>query len=110
MQPGCAKVLGSAELARRLGNRVCETVLMNSQKDPNPDIQLVADIRAGNVPMPPPEKIDPYAAMMLAQTESESRLQAALTPTFGAEEAHRIAFSDDVGSCSGTSGGPPPKF
>jgi hypothetical protein len=111
MQPGCAKVVGSAELARRLGNRVCESVLMNSKKDPNTDIQLVADIRAGNVPMPPPEKIDPYVAMMLAQTESESRLQAALTPTFGPEEAHRIAFADELGSCSGTSGGgPPPKF
>lgn len=109
MQPGCAKVVGSAELARRLGNRVCESVLMNSQKDPNPDIQLVADIRAGNVPMPPPEKVDPYAAMMLAQTESEGRLQAALTATFGPEEAHRIAFSDELGSCSGTSGGPPPR-
>jgi hypothetical protein len=96
MQPGCAKVVGSAELA------------MNSQKDPNPDIQLVADIRAGNVPMPPPEKIDPYAAMLLAQTESESKLQAALAPTFGPEEAHRIAFSDELGCCSGTSGGPPP--
>jgi hypothetical protein len=80
---------------------------MNSQKDPNPDIQLVADIRAGNVPVLPPEKIDPYAAMLLAQTESESKLQAALTPTFGPEEAHRIAFSDELGSCSGTSGGPP---
>jgi hypothetical protein len=108
MQPGCAKVLGSAELARRLGNRVCESVLVNSQKDPNPDIQLVADIRAGNVPKPPPEKLDPYAAMLLAQTESESTLQAALTPTFGPEEARRIAFSDELGSCSGTSGGPPP--
>jgi len=111
MQPGCAKVLGSAELARRLGNRVCDSVLTNSLKDPNADIQLVADIRAGNVPMPPPEKIDPYAAMLLAQTESESKLQAALTPTFGPEEAHRLAFSDELGSCSGTSGGgPPPKF
>jgi hypothetical protein len=109
MQPGCAKVVGSAELARRLGNRVCESVLMNSQKDPNPDIQLVADIRAGNVPMPTPEKIDPYAAMMLVQTESESVLQSALAPTFGPEEAHRLAFSDELGSCSGTSGPPPPK-
>lgn len=110
MQPGCAKVLGSAELARRLGNRVCESVLMNSQKDPNPDIQLVADIRAGNVPMPSPEKVSPYAAMLLAQTESENRLVAELTPTLGPEEAHRIAFSDELGSCSGTSGGPPPTF
>jgi hypothetical protein len=109
MQPGCAKVLGSAELARRLGNRVCESVLMNSQRDPDSDIQLVADIRAGNVPMPPPEKIDPYTAMLLSQTESEGKLQAALTPTFGPEEAHRLAFSDELGSCSGTTGGSPPK-
>lgn len=34
---------------------------------------------------------------------------ANLAQTFGPEDAHRIAFADEMGSCSGTWGGEAPK-
>jgi hypothetical protein len=109
IQPGCAKVLGNAELARRLGPKVCTAVLTDSVKDPHPAMQLVADIEAGNLPRPAPEHLDPLASLLLAEADSMHVLQADLAKTFGPEEAHRLAFADELGSCSGTWGGPAPK-
>jgi hypothetical protein len=108
-QAGCAKVLGNAELARRLGPKVCSTVVTDALKDPHPDLQLVADVEAGNVPRPDAEHLDPLASLLLAQADSMRLLQADLAKTFGPDEARRLAFSDELGSCSGTWGGPPPK-
>jgi hypothetical protein len=102
IRSGCAKALGNAELARRLGTEVCAAVDAESVKDSHADLQLVADIRAGNVAMPAPEKLDPLAAMLLAQTGAMLDLQADLATTFGAEEAHRLAFADELGACKGT--------
>jgi hypothetical protein len=110
IQAGCAKVLGNAELARRLGTQVCEAVVTDSVKDNHPDLQLVADIRAGNVAMPPADKLDPFAAMLLAMSGSMQALQKDLASTLGPEEAHRVAFAGELGSCTGSWGGaPPPK-
>jgi hypothetical protein len=108
-QPGCAKILGNLELARRLGTRVCTEVISESVKDDNPDIQLVANIRAGNVPMPPADKLDPFATMLLAHSGSMQALQTELAKTFGPEDAKRLAFADELGSCRGTWGEVPPK-
>ena len=101
---GCAKVLGDAELAQRLGPRVCETVVGSSVKDQGRDLQLVANVRAGNTPMPSDSTIDPFVALMFAETGAMPQLQADLAASFGPEEAHRLAFADELGSCSGTSG------
>jgi hypothetical protein len=109
IQAGCSKVLGNAELARRLGTPVCAAVVSNSIKDTVPDQRLVADIRAGNVPTPPADKLDPFAAMLLAESGSMQALQSDLAAALGPDDARRVAFSDELGSCSGTWGGPPPK-
>ena len=109
IQPGCAKVLANAELARKLGARVCTAVISESMKGTVPDQQLVADIMAGNIPTPPADKLDPFATMLLAQAGSMRALQADLAGTLGPDEAHRLVFSDELGSCSGTWGGEPPK-
>jgi hypothetical protein len=97
---GCTKVLRDAQLADRLGPRVCDTVISSSVKDQQHDLQLVADVRAGNVPMPPEGSVDPFAAVTAAMPQ----LEADLAAMFGPEEAHRLAFADELGSCSGTSG------
>jgi hypothetical protein len=102
---GCAKVLGNAEIARTIGTRACTAVISEAVKDNHADLQLVADIRAGNVPMPPADQIDPLATMLLAQSGSMNALQADLAGSFGSEEAHRLAFADELGSCSGSWGG-----
>jgi hypothetical protein len=101
---GCARVLHDADLAQRLGPRVCDTVVGASVTDPNPDLQLVANVMAGNTPMPPAAGLDPFARLMFAETGATAQLQADLTAALGPEEAHRIAVSDELGSCSGTSG------
>jgi hypothetical protein len=101
---GCATALRDAELAKRLGPRVCEAVIGSSVKDQDGDLQLVANVRAGNSPMPSDSNIDPFAALMFAETGAMTQLQADLAATFGPEEARRIAFADELGSCSGTSG------
>jgi hypothetical protein len=57
--------------------------------------------------MPPADRIEPFLAMMLAQTSSMQGLQSDLAASLGPEEAHRVAFAEELGSCSGTSGPPP---
>jgi hypothetical protein len=109
IQPGCAKVLANAELARRLGARVCTAVISESMQNTVPDQQLVADIMAGNIPTPPADRLDPFATMLLAQAGSMRVLQADLVGTLGPDEGRRIVFSDELGSCSGTWGGERPK-
>jgi hypothetical protein len=113
VQPACAKILGNPELAQRLGPPVCIAVLMHSTKDQKPDLQLVADVRAGNKPMPAAWELDPFATLLLAETGAMPALQDDLAKTFGPDVAHRVAFADELGSCSGSwgssSSSPPPK-
>lgn len=104
IQPACARVLGNAELAQRLGPPVCIAVLMHSTKDEKPDLQLVADVRAGNKPMPASWELDPFATLLFAETGAMPALQEDLAKTFGPDAARRIAFADELGSCSGTWG------
>jgi hypothetical protein len=109
IQGSCAAVLGSADLARRLGPKVCNTVVLDSVNDTGPDMQLVADVRAGNVAMPAADKLDPLATVLLAQTEAQQAIQSDLERDFGAEDAHRIAFAPETGLCSSAWGGRPTK-
>lgn len=108
IQPACAKVLGNKELAVRLGTQVCTEVVSESVKDQQRDIQLVADIRAGNVAMPPLYTLDPLASMLYAQTGSMKAIEAELAQTLGPDEAKRLAFAEELGACSGSMGGAPP--
>jgi hypothetical protein len=106
--PACGKVLQSADLAQRLGPSTCLAVLQRSVKDTHADLQLVADIRAGNKPMPSPDQLDPFATMLLAETASTKALETELAKSFGPEVAHAITFSDELGSCSGSYDDKPP--
>ena len=110
IQPGCAKILGNADLAEKLGASVCEVVISQaSRKSSTADAQLVSNIKAGNVAMPAADSLDPMATMMLVQAGAMERLQSGLGNAFGPEEGHRLAFADELGSCSSSWGGGPPK-
>jgi hypothetical protein len=109
IEPACARVLGNADLARRLGDAVCTTIINTATRDNHGELQLVADIRAGNKPMPPPDALSPFAAMVLAQSGASQELQTELAQSQGPEEAHRLAFAEELGSCSSSWGAPPPK-
>ena len=51
--PACAKIVGSMAVAQRLGNETCGRIIQSdaSAATFQADIQLVADIRAGNKPI-----------------------------------------------------------
>jgi ferric-dicitrate binding protein FerR (iron transport regulator) len=101
---GCAQVLGSADLAARLGTGVCGAVISNSVKGDaqRADMKNVALIRAGELPMPSPKdpSVDPYERMLLDQTGALKSFEGDLAQTLGPDEAHRIAYSDELGACS----------
>jgi hypothetical protein len=100
--PECAKVVGSAEVAQRIGNESCGTIIQSTASEAvfDRDRQLVADIRAGNKPMPPASQIDGLTARFLAMTSAASDLEKDLARDFGPEAAHRIAFGDAMGGCA----------
>jgi hypothetical protein len=109
IQSGCTQVLGNAQLAERLGPHACSAILQD-YKDKGADAQLVADIRAGNVPPPAADKLNPYARLLLAETYAEQSIEADLAASLGPDQAKRLAFADELGSCSISFGGaPPPK-
>jgi hypothetical protein len=95
--PECTKMLGNADLAKRLGGEMCGLIIqMTTPKaTADADVQLVADIRAGNKPMPPPGQLDPLTSRLLALTGESSAFENELTQDLGPEAAHRIAHDDD---------------
>jgi hypothetical protein len=105
--PACAKIVGSAEVAERLGNETCGTIIQSSvsSREFSAATQLVADVRAGNRPMPPPGQTDPVTARLLAMTSAGLALEKDLNQDFGPEAAHRIAFGDTPWSCALQFGG-----
>ncbi len=105
--PGCAAVLESEELAVRLGTQVCLDIVREAAKSSAFDIRLVANIRAGNIPLPPDDQLDGFAKVLLAETGAMQAITDDLAQTFGRDEANHIAFSDQLGSCSGRLGGTP---
>jgi hypothetical protein len=104
----CAAIVGGKELAERLGTNVCIQIVSQAAKEGEADRQLVADVHAGNRPMPPFSQLDPYATVLMAEADAMQAMTDDLAQTFGPAEAKRIAFSDELGSCSGTTGGKPP--
>ncbi len=102
-EPACAKLVGTQEAAR-LGNDECWSNILYSFEASQWDVdaQLVADIRAGNVPMPAAGELDALATRFLAMTSAVSDLEKDLAESFGPERAHEIATADYVpwGGCS----------
>ena len=94
-------------MAAQLGNDGCWTVILHdvSKDQWDVDAQLVADIRAGNVPMPPASQLDDLSKRLLAMTNAMPDLENELTPSFGPEVAHAIAWGHmPAASCVATLG------
>jgi hypothetical protein len=91
-------MLGNVDLARRLGGEMCGMIIqMTAPKgEADKDVQLVADIRAGNKPMPPPGQLDPLASRLLTLTGENATFERELAQDLGPEAAHRIAHDDDA--------------
>jgi hypothetical protein len=100
--PACAKIVGSMDVAQRLGNETCGTIIQRSESEAQfeADTQLVADIRAGNKPMPPAGQLDAVASRLLAMTNAAGQVEKDLASVFGPEEAKRLAYGDSPWACA----------
>jgi hypothetical protein len=107
VKPLCAQVLGSAEVAEKVGPDTCIHLVVDIENKRDGEAaqqarRQVGEIRAGMRPMPGPnEPVSPVLKLFLATTGEGSSFEAELAQSFGPEEAHRIRFSDEM--CMGTS-------
>jgi hypothetical protein len=107
MKPLCVKVLGSEELADKLAD-MCDRIVNDysrslrnkegasgaEEEDP---MKFVAEVRAGLRPMPGPnDPVSPGVRSLLIKTGAIDTLEAELAKSFGPDEAHRIAYSDNA--------------
>jgi hypothetical protein len=101
IRPLCADAIGGADLADRIGRNTCRTLIVDvaSQKDgpaSEEAVRRVAEIRAGERPMPGPnDPMSPVERMMLALTGETKLIEAELAQSLGPEEAHRITFAEE---------------
>jgi len=99
LKPLCAKVLGNAELADRVGSSACMSAIVDSARKENPDkmrdaLTRVAEVNAGKRGAPDPgQGVEPVEALMLAFTGESKAFEADLAAALGPEDAHRIASS-----------------
>jgi hypothetical protein len=94
--PECTKLVGGADLATRLGPEVCGLIVQTAAGNNNKPIQLVADILAGNKPMPT-EPLDPLAARILAEAQQSAVFESDLAQAVGPETARSVARNEDLG-------------
>ena len=99
MRPLCAKVLGSEQLADRVGASACMSAIVDGARKENPDkmhdaLARVGEVNAGKRPAPEAgQGLEPVEALMLAFTGESKAFEADLAATLGPEDAHRIAAS-----------------
>lgn len=109
--PMCATALKvPLDVAQRIGTDACKGIILNKarQDDPESAAELqtqVAEIRAGLRAAPPPDRQPPLMKMFLLLTSEGASFEADLARSFGPEEAHRIALSDELCASNNHLGG-----
>ncbi len=107
IRPMCVTALGSSEAVDKIGPDACIHLVYDVAKKDNGDAAgeaqtQVAEIRAGLRPEPGAgDKTHPLLKMFLMLTNANRAFESDLAKTFGPEEAHRLAFHDEM--CQGTS-------
>jgi ferric-dicitrate binding protein FerR (iron transport regulator) len=98
IKPLCAEVVGSDAVAEKLGRESCIHLIANLDENVSRDaFRRVAEIRAGDRPMPAPNEKVPAVERVFLTTTAEMKLfEEDLSQTFGPEEAHRIAFGTSL--------------
>lgn len=117
IRPLCAQMLGSPEVADKVGEMSCEHVILelSQRKDretANEVMREVAEVRAGLRPMPGPNDPigqTPLFKMFVALTSEMGSFESDLAQQFGPDEAHRLAYADDMCMGHSTWGGPGPR-
>jgi ferric-dicitrate binding protein FerR (iron transport regulator) len=107
IKPMCTQVVGTPEVAEKLGAETCMFLVMDAQKEAMPKvdgmdatgraIRQVAEMRAGMRPMPgTTDDADLSTKIMLMATGANKAFEDELAQSFGPEEAHRLVFSDEL--------------
>lgn len=112
IRPMCAAALGtSGEVVDKIGADQCVHLVYElAQKEDKESTAeahtQAAEIRAGLRPEPKPgEKQHPVLKLFLMMTSANGAFEADLAKTFGPEEAHRMAMSDDMCTSNSRWGG-----
>ncbi len=114
IRPLCAAA-SSPEVADKLGRSTCEHLIMDVENKKDGEavgeaMRQVGEIRAGLRPMPGPnEPMHPVLKMFLAVTGELKQFENDLAQSVGPEDAHRIAFSDELCVGHSTWGGHGPR-
>lgn len=117
VRPLCKDVMGSQEAADKLGAGTCFHVVLdlNRERDregTNEAMREVAEVRAGLRPMPGPNEPmaqHPIFKMFMALTGEMKQFETDLAQSLGPDEAHRVAYHEDMCMGHSTWGGPGPR-
>ena len=110
IKPLCTQAIGNAETAEKIG-MTCPFIIRDVSaaidKEATAEAQTqAAEIRAGLRPEPGPnDKVHPVTRMFLILSGANKAFESDLASSFGADEAHRLAMSDDMCSHQSTWGG-----
>ncbi len=113
--PLCAQVVGSKEVAEKIGPQACMNAILDSARKQSPEktkeaLSRVAEVNGGKRPAPTSTQgVLPVEALMLAFTKEQKTFEADLAAKLGPEEARRLANARGLCSERGTAraGAPP---
>jgi hypothetical protein len=102
VRPLCAKVLGSAEVADKVGVSACMDAIQNSARKASPEnakasLTHVAEVQAGKRPAAG-AATDPLSELALALANESKAFESDLAQKLGPDDAKRIAY--DPSLCS----------
>lgn len=97
--PLCAKTLGSAEAASRVGPKACADAILSGAKRGDPEgmqksIVRVAETNAGKDVKPGADSA--AETLLLAMTKETKQFEAELASKFGPEEGKRLAYAPEM--------------
>lgn len=112
LRPMCAAAIGtSAEVVDKIGADACPHLIYDAAAKADKEAAAeahtqVAEIRAGLRAEPGPnEKVHPVMKLFLLLTGANKVFEGDLAKSFGPEEAHRLAMSDDMCTSNNRWGG-----
>jgi hypothetical protein len=91
----CAKFDPNADIAGCM-SRMFSSLYSQGIESAHATFSQVDEIRAGKRPEPPADQLTPQLRMLLYFSQGTKTFEAELAQTFGAEEAHKIAYSNDL--------------
>jgi hypothetical protein len=107
IQPLCARVLGTVELANRVGASACMSAIIDGARRENADkmqqaLVRVAEVNSGKRQAPKGEGLDPVEALLLGFAAESKAFEGDLAASLGPEDAKRIAGGRGLCSERGT--------